>query len=135
MVPRYSLNSTSVYHLVPIREGDEWKMAFKTPIGHFEYLVMPFRLTNAHIIFYCRFVRDYSRVAAPLAKLTSLAVPFVWTPGTEATFKELKKKFNSAPILIHPDLSLQFIVEVDASNTGVGAVLSQHFADGQKAHQ
>lgn len=35
----------NAYHLVRIREGDEWKTAFQTPIGHFEYLVIPFGLT------------------------------------------------------------------------------------------
>lgn len=37
----------NAYHLVWIREGDEWKKAFNTPTGHYEYLVMPFGLTNA----------------------------------------------------------------------------------------
>ena len=41
----------NAYHLVHIREGDEWKTAFNTPTGHWEYLVMPFGLTNTPVVF------------------------------------------------------------------------------------
>ncbi len=34
-----------------IREGDEWKTAFRTRYGHFKYQMMPFRLTNAPATF------------------------------------------------------------------------------------
>ena len=39
------------YNLVRIRPGDEWKTAFRTRYGHFEYTVMPFGLTNTPVVF------------------------------------------------------------------------------------
>ncbi|KAJ8388138.1 hypothetical protein AAFF_G00146290 [Aldrovandia affinis] len=75
--------------------------------------------------FYRQFIRDYSRVAAPLTRLTSSSIPFSWTPEAYVAFTDLKDRFTSAPVLVHPDFSRQFILEVDASDSGVGAILSQ----------
>uniref|UniRef100_A0A669CB49 Gypsy retrotransposon integrase-like protein 1 n=1 Tax=Oreochromis niloticus TaxID=8128 RepID=A0A669CB49_ORENI len=225
------LDLRNAYHLVRIREEDEWKTAFNTHLGHFEYLVMPFGLTNAptvfqafvndvlrdfldHFVFvylddilifsrsvseherhvrlvlqcrlenrlfvkgekcefhvttvsflgyiieqgnlrpdpakvqavvdwpvptnrkqlqsflgfanfYRRFIRDYSKLALPLTRLTSPKVPFCWEESAQKAFSLLKDRFSSAPILVQPDLSMQFVVEVDASDTGVEAILSQ----------
>ena len=52
----------------------------------------------------------------------------------EEAFNRLKERFTLAPILVHPDPERQFIVEVDASNTGVGAILSQCLAGDLKVH-
>uniref|UniRef100_A0A3P9HPM7 Gypsy retrotransposon integrase-like protein 1 n=1 Tax=Oryzias latipes TaxID=8090 RepID=A0A3P9HPM7_ORYLA len=225
------LDLRNAYHLVRMREGDEWKTAFTTPLSHFEYLVMPFGLTNAPAIFqnlvndvlrdflnrfvfvylddiliysrnqeqhvyhvrqvlsrllenqlyvkaekcefhvpiisflgfiidsgnirpdpakitavtsweppksrkqlqrflgfanfYRHFIRNYRSIATPLTQLTSINVPFIWTPEAHSAFNKLKNLFTTAPILIQPDPCRQFIVEVDASDSGVGAVLSQ----------
>ena len=74
--------------------------------------------------FYRRFIRGYSSVASSLTRLTSVKTKFLWSPAADAAFSRLKCLFSSAPVLSHPDLAVQFVVEVDASDTGVGAVLS-----------
>ncbi|XP_037551225.1 type-1 angiotensin II receptor A-like [Nematolebias whitei] len=79
--------------------------------------------------FYRRFIKGYSQVAAPLTQLTSTLRTFRWTPEADSAFNKLKDLFSSAPILCHPDPKRQFILEVDASDTGVGAVLSQRSSD------
>ncbi len=45
------LDLRNAYHLVRIKEGDEWKTAFNMPVGHFEYRVLPFGLVNAPAVF------------------------------------------------------------------------------------
>ncbi|CAJ0962726.1 unnamed protein product [Ranitomeya imitator] len=220
------------YNLVRIRQGDEWKTAFNTPEGHFEYLVMPFGLANAPSVFqsfmhdifreyldkflivylddilifsddweshvkqvrmvfqvlranslfvkgskclfgvqkvsflgfifspstiemdpvkvqaiqdwtqptslkslqkflgfanfYRRFICNFSSIARPLTDLTKKGADLVnWSSAAVEAFQELKRRFCCAPVLCQPDVSLPFQVEVDASEIGAGAVLSQ----------
>lgn len=226
-----ALDLRGAYNLVRIAKGEEWKTAFRTKFGHFEYCVMPFGLTNAPAIFqglmqeifhdyldifvviylddilifsenvedhsqhvklvlerlrenqlYCklqkcvfnttslpylgyiistsgismdpakvssviswptpksahdiqvflgfanyyrRFVAEFSRLTKPLSTLLKKDSVFNWTPEVDNAFVELKKAFSSAPFLVHADVSLPFVVESDASDFALGAVLSQ----------
>ncbi|KAI2659133.1 Transposon Tf2-9 polyprotein [Labeo rohita] len=226
------LDLRSAYNLIRIRKGDEWKTAFSTTSGHYEYRVMPFGLVNSpsyfqafvndvfrdmlnrwvivymddilvysnsyaehvqhvrsvlqrlvqhklyakeekcqfhqqsiaflgYIIspegvamdetkvravqnwpqprtlkelqrflgfsnFYRRFIRNFSSVAAPLTAMVKKGeTRLTWSPDALSAFHELRRRFTTAPVLRHPDPQLPFLVEVDASSTGVGAVLSQ----------
>uniref|UniRef100_A0A670ZB52 Gypsy retrotransposon integrase-like protein 1 n=1 Tax=Pseudonaja textilis TaxID=8673 RepID=A0A670ZB52_PSETE len=230
------LDLRGVYNLVRMRKGDEWKMAFGTRYGHFEYTVMPFGLTNApavfqhlmndifrdmldrfvvvylddiliysrswdhhlhqvrqvlqrlrehklyaklekcfffqssieflgHIIspegiamdpkkvealcsweaprrvkdvqhllgftnYYQTFILDFAKVMDPITQLLRKKVPFVWGGLQQQAFDILKKAFVAEPILRHPDPNRPFVVETDASNVAIGAVLLQASKDG-----
>ncbi|KAK3506468.1 hypothetical protein QTP70_001152 [Hemibagrus guttatus] len=235
------LDLRSTYKLIRIRKGDEWKTAFVTPTGHYEYGVMPYGLANAPSVFedfmhkvlqdflhkfvvvyiddiliysrsmadhqrhvaevlhrlrdynlflkaekclfhqhtvqflgyaidrsgvrmdekkvtavrdwptpttvkelqrflgfanfYRRFIRGYSSVTSPLTNLLrNKPKTLVWTPAATHAFQTLKRAFTTAPLLVHPDPELPFIVEVDASTTGVDGVLSQQQGNPQKLH-
>ena len=65
-----------------------------------------------------------------MTKLTSAKVPFVWTKVEDSAFHAIKNTLLNAPNLAHPDHNLPFIVESDASNFALGAVLLQKQADG-----
>ncbi|KAL0187602.1 hypothetical protein M9458_014701, partial [Cirrhinus mrigala] len=233
------LDLRNAYNLIRIREGDEWKTAFSTTTGHYEYSVMPFGLVNSPSIFqafindtfrdmlnrwviiyiddilifsdtmdqhvqhvravlqrlidnqlyakmekcefhqtvtsflgciisaegvamderkvnavlewpqpttvkelqrflgfanfYRHFIRNFSTVAAPLTTMLRKGRQHLsWSPTATEAFRKLKARFTSAPILRHPDPELEFTVEVDASNTGIGAILSQRHGNPPK---
>lgn len=76
--------------------------------------------------FYQRFIQNFSSIIIPLTDLLkNRPKSLSWTPAATQAFQSLKKAFTSAPLLIHPDLNMPFIVEVNTSTTRVGAVLSQ----------
>ena len=76
--------------------------------------------------YYRRFVKNFAAIAKPLHSLTKKGTKFVWSAECDSAFSILKRRLTSAPVLMHPDNSKPFIVECDASNFAVGAVLSQH---------
>ena len=81
--------------------------------------------------YYRRFVYRFAEIAKPLHKLTEKNQPFVWTEECSMSFQALKKKLVEAPVLIHPDFTQSFKLDVDASDLSIGAVLSQDTEDGE----
>jgi hypothetical protein len=225
------------YHLVRIREGDEWKTTFRTKYGSFEWLVMPFGLSNApgafqrfmndvfadmldvcvvvylddiliyssdktthhkqvkevlrrlrkhglyakpekcefdresveylgYILsadgltmaadkvqviqdwpeprkvkdvqsflgfanFYRRFIYNFSDIVIPLTRLTRKNIPFVFGEKERSAFVLLKESFVSAPILTHFIPDRPIIVETDASDYALAAILSIQLENGE----
>jgi len=82
--------------------------------------------------FYRRFIKDYSRVAKPMTELTKKTEKkWEWTEEAERAFRELKESFTSAPILAHFDAQQPVIIETDALDFAIGAVLSQRDKEGR----
>lgn len=77
--------------------------------------------------FYRRFVPNFSHVAVALTDLTKKGQPnkIKWGSAQENAFRSLKNALVSNPILKLPDFSLTFILQTDASEAGLGAVLLQ----------
>ncbi|GBG73403.1 hypothetical protein CBR_g16119 [Chara braunii] len=79
--------------------------------------------------YYQRFITGYSRIAAPMTRLQSPKVPFVFDDDTRRSFQALKTAMLMAPVLSTYDPTLLTRVTRDASCYGIGAVLEQHDVD------
>ena len=75
--------------------------------------------------YYRRFVPGFSNIAKPLHLLSEKNTKFQWTNECDAAFKSLKQHLTQTPTLSYPDFKKPFILDTDASNVAIGAVLSQ----------
>ena len=75
--------------------------------------------------YYRRFVPDYSTVAQPLVRLLGKDCKFKWTDACQDAFKALRALLIKSPVLAFPKEDLPYIVDTDASDYGIGGVLSQ----------
>ena len=82
--------------------------------------------------FYRKFVRNFSKIAAPLTELLHQKQAFVWLDPQKKAFQDLKNALSTAPVLAIPDSSKPFIVTADASGYAIGAVLSQNQGKGEQ---
>ena len=78
--------------------------------------------------YYWRFIPNFANLAGPLTDLTRKGAsdPVQWTEQCQLAFDKVKQALCGEPLLHTPDFSLPFTLQTDASNRGVGAVLSQH---------
>jgi hypothetical protein len=75
--------------------------------------------------YYCRFMKDFSKIAKPMTRLLEKGKDFKWSEECQASFEELRKRLTLAPVLTLPDITRSFDVYCDASHSGLGCVLMQ----------
>lgn len=80
--------------------------------------------------YYRGFCPNFSSVVAPLTNLLKASVPFVWSSGCQQAFNNVKLLLSSNPVLVAPQFDKPFMIQVDASQIGAGAVLLQTGLDG-----
>ncbi|CAL9030351.1 unnamed protein product [Prunus brigantina] len=74
--------------------------------------------------YYRKFVKDFGLISKPLTDMLRKD-GFVWSTEAEKAFETLKDALTTTPILALPDFTKDFVIECDASNGGIGAILSQ----------
>lgn len=75
--------------------------------------------------YYRRFIAKFSTIAAPLNRLLEAGQTFEWTPDCQAAFENLKAALTGDEVMSYPSDDGLFIIDTDASDTGIGATLSQ----------
>ncbi|KAL5491829.1 hypothetical protein EMCRGX_G017194 [Ephydatia muelleri] len=78
--------------------------------------------------YYHKYIDKFADIAAPLHQLTQKDTPFQWTQKNEQSFQKLKACLTEAPVLAYPQFDKHastMVLQTDASNVGLGAVLEQ----------
>ncbi|KAK7501952.1 hypothetical protein BaRGS_00006704, partial [Batillaria attramentaria] len=85
------------------------------------------RSLQGPIGYYRRYVPNFATLTAPLSDLTRADRPrkITWIAECDDALRAIQRILASFPVLLIPDLSKEFIVRTDASNSGLGAVLLQ----------
>ena len=75
--------------------------------------------------YFRRFVKDYAKMSVPLVSLLSTKRVWKWDAGCQEAFERIRHDLTHSPVLALPDFDKPFVVECDASDFAVGAVLFQ----------
>ena len=80
--------------------------------------------------YYRKFIPNFSAISSPLSDLTKKGQPSKvrWGPEQETAFRLLINQLSQSPILCLPNFEMDFILQTDASETGIGAVLLQEYS-------
>lgn len=81
--------------------------------------------------FYRCFIYNYRDIVVPMTRLTRKGAPWIWDNDCQEAFENLKIAFTSAPILAHWEPNRPIIVETDASDCAIAAILSIQTVDGE----
>lgn len=76
--------------------------------------------------YYRRFIRNFARISEPLQRLVPESAKFEWGEQEQIAFETIKSALIDAAMMAHPRPGDPFIIDCDASSTGLGAVLSQY---------
>ena len=82
--------------------------------------------------YYRRFIKSFAQISVPLTNLLKKDTNWEWTHVQQQSFDSLKHAMTQAPVLMNPDYKREFIITSDASQHGIGAVLSQKDDDGNE---
>ena len=82
--------------------------------------------------YYRNHIPNFSSMAQPLFDLMKKNVKFSWTIDHQRAFEMIKQSLTSKPLLLFANLEIPFIIQVDASNIGIGAALMQNHGKGEQ---
>ena len=77
--------------------------------------------------YYRTYIKDFARLCHPLYNLTKNGAVFKMEEEALGSINALKIAMANSPILCHPNFDKPFIIETDASDKGLGAVLIKRY--------
>ncbi|KAL9950577.1 hypothetical protein ACROYT_G043093 [Oculina patagonica] len=84
------------------------------------------------INYYSKFISNYSTITHPLNELLKDGVEWKWSEDQQRSFNQLKDKLSNAPVLTHFSETLPLKLDTDASQYGIGAVISHVLPSGEE---